>query len=104
MAYFTKGTRIKAWGQWSEEEEQEGEGEGRGKWEDVSAALQFDARHNGDGGVGGPVEGIQSKREFGKEIESQHCVIIVGRSTPFNISSCDINLVDGAQCKCKSKR
>ena len=48
MAHFTKGTRIKAWGQWSEEEDEEEEG--RGKWEDVSAAIEFDAGHNGDGG------------------------------------------------------
>ena len=31
------------------------------------------------------------------------CVVIGGRSTPFNISSCAIDLVDGAQCKCKRK-
>ena len=31
------------------------------------------------------------------------CVVIGGRSTPFKISSCDIDLVDGAQCKCKRK-
>ena len=30
MAHLMKGTRIKAWGQWSEEEEKE-EDEGRGK-------------------------------------------------------------------------
>ena len=52
VAYFTKGTRIKAWGQWSEEEE---EYEGRGKWEDASAAIEFVAVHNGDGGFGGPI-------------------------------------------------
>ena len=38
------------------------------------------------------------------EIDSEDCVIISGRSTPFEISSCDIYLVDGAQCKCKRKR
>ena len=32
------------------------------------------------------------------EIESEYCVIIGGRSTPFDISSCAIDLVDGAQC------
>ena len=47
VAHFTKGTRIKAWGQWSEEEE-----EGRGNWEDISAAIEFAAGHNGDGGGG----------------------------------------------------
>ena len=36
MSHFTKGTRIKEWGQWSEEED-----EGRGEWEDVSAAIDF---------------------------------------------------------------
>ena len=56
VAHFTKGTRIKAWGQWSEEEEEEG----RGKWEDVSAAIDFSAGHNGDGGDGVPVEDRES--------------------------------------------
>ena len=51
VAHFTKGTQIKAWGQWSEEEEEEDEG--RVKWEDVSAA----AGNNGDGGCGGPIGG-----------------------------------------------
>ena len=37
VEYFRKGTRIKAWGQWSEEEEEEDSG--RGKWEDISAAI-----------------------------------------------------------------
>ena len=59
MAHFKKGTRIKAGGQWSEEEEEE-EDEGRGKWEDVSAAVDFAAGHNGDGGGGGRVEGRES--------------------------------------------
>ena len=36
VAHFNKGTRIKAWGQWSEEEEDD---EGRGNWEDVRAAI-----------------------------------------------------------------
>ena len=58
MAHFTKRTRIKAWGQWSEEEEEEDEW--RGKWEDVSAAIEFAAGHNGDWGGGGPVEGRES--------------------------------------------
>ena len=58
MAHFTKGTRIKAWDQWSEEEEKEDEV--RGNWEDVSAAIEFSAGHNGDGGGGGPVEGRES--------------------------------------------
>ena len=58
VTHFMKGTRIKAWGQWSEEEEEEEEG--RGKWEEVSAVIEFSARHNGDGGVGGPVEGKES--------------------------------------------
>ena len=53
MADFTKGKRIKAWIQWSEEEEEDDEG--RGKWEDVSAGIEFSAGHNGDGGGGGPV-------------------------------------------------
>ena len=50
MAHFTKGTRIKALGQWSEDEEEEEEDEGRGKWEYVSAAIEFATGHNGDGG------------------------------------------------------
>ena len=58
MAHFTKGTRIKAWGQWSEEEEEEEEG--RSKWEDNSAVIEFAAGHNGDRGGGGPVEGRKS--------------------------------------------
>ena len=58
MAHFTKGTRIKAWGQWSEDEEEEDEG--RDKWEYVSAAIEFAAGHNGDGGGGYPVEGRES--------------------------------------------
>ena len=45
VAHFTKGTRIKVWGQWSEDEEEE-EDEGRGKWEDISAAIEFAAGHN----------------------------------------------------------
>ena len=32
------------------------------------------------------------------------CVIIGGRSTNFGLSICDIDLVDGAQFKCKRKR
>ena len=36
----------------------DGQGEEeRGKWEKVSAAIEFSAGHNGDGGGGGPVEG-----------------------------------------------
>ena len=58
MAHFTKGTRIKASGQWSEEGEEEGEG--RDKWEDVSATIEFATGRNGDGGGGGPVEGRKS--------------------------------------------
>ena len=54
LVHFTKGTRIKAWGKWSEEEEEE-ENEGRGKWEDVSAAVEFSVGHNGDGVGGGHV-------------------------------------------------
>ena len=74
VAHFTKRTRIKAWGQWSE-------------------------------GVGGvPIEDRESNRDCVYEIESENCVIIGGRSTPFKISSCSIYLVDGAQCKCKRKR
>ena len=33
----------------------------------------------------------------------EDCVIISGRSTPFEISSCAIELVDGAHFKCKCK-
>ena len=54
VVHFTKETRIKAWGQWSEEEEEE-EDEGRVKWEEVSTAIEFSAGHNGEGGGGGPV-------------------------------------------------
>ena len=32
------------------------------------------------------------------------CVIIGGRWTPFEIYGCTIDLVDGAQCKCKRKQ
>ena len=56
VAHFTKETRIKAWGLWSEEEEDGG----RGKWEDVSAAAESAAGHNRDGRGGGPVEGRES--------------------------------------------
>ena len=59
VAHFTKGARIKAWGHWQEEEDEE-DNEGRGKWEDVSAAIEFSAGYNGDGGGGGPVEGRES--------------------------------------------
>ena len=103
MAHFTKGAWIKAWGQWSEEEEEE-EDEGRGEWEDFRAAIEFAAGHNGDGGGGGHVEGRYSSRESVYEIESEDYVIIGGRSTYFDISSCTIDLIDGAQCKCKCKR
>ena len=58
LAHFTKGTRIKAWGQWSEEEEEEDEGSG--KWEDVIAMIEFSTGHNGAGGNGGHIEGIES--------------------------------------------
>ena len=53
--------------------------------------------------IGGPVEGRESYRECVYDIESEDCVIIGGRLTPFEISSCAIDLVDGAQCKCKCK-
>ena len=101
VAYFTKGTRIKAWGKCSEDQEEEDEG--RGKWEYVSAAIEFAAGHNGYRGGGVPVEGREIYIECLYEIESEYCVIIGGRSTPFEISSCAIDLVDGAQCKCKRK-
>ena len=58
MAHFTKGTRIKAWGQWSEDEEEEDEG--RDKWEYASAAIEFDAGNNADRGGGYPVDGRES--------------------------------------------
>ena len=48
MAHCTKGARIKAWGQWSEEEEEE-EDKGRSKWEDFSSAVEFAVGHNVDG-------------------------------------------------------
>ena len=38
------------------------------------------------------------------EIESEDCVIIGGRSTSFEILSCAVDLVDGAQHECKRKR
>ena len=38
------------------------------------------------------------------EIESEDFVIIGGRLKYFDISICAIDLVDGAQCKCKFKR
>ena len=34
----------------------------------------------------------------------EDCVVISSRSTPFNISDCAIDLIDGAQFKCKRKR
>ena len=102
VAHFTKGACIKAWGQRSKQEEEE-EDEGRGKWQDVSSAIDFAAGHNAYGGGGGPVEGTESYRECVYEIESEYCVIIGGRSTPFQIQSCTIDLLDGAQCKCKRK-
>ena len=54
--------------------------------------------------IGGPIESIESYRECVYDIEGEYCVIIGGRSTPFKISSCAIDLVDDAQCKCKRKR
>ena len=54
--------------------------------------------------IGGPVEGRESQRECVNEIESEDCVIIGGRSTPFEISSCAIDLVEGTQCKCECRR
>ena len=53
---------------------------------------------------GGSVEGRESQRECVYEIESEDCIIIGGRSTPFEISSCAIHFVDGAEFKCKRKR
>ena len=35
---------------------------------------------------------------------SNDCVVTIGRWTPFDISGCVIDLVDGAQCKCKRKQ
>ena len=54
--------------------------------------------------IGGHVEGRESQRECVYEIESEDCVIIGSRSASFDILSCAIDLVDGAQCKCKCKR
>ena len=54
--------------------------------------------------IGGPVEGRKIQIECLYEIESEDYVIIVFRSTSFEISSCAIDLVDGAQCKGKRKR
>ena len=54
--------------------------------------------------IGSPVGGIESYRECVYEVESEDCVIIGGRSIPFEISRRAIDLVDGAQCKCKRKR
>ena len=54
--------------------------------------------------IGGPVEVRESYTECVYEIESKDCVIIGGSSTPFEILSCDVGLVDGAQCKFKRKR
>ena len=53
--------------------------------------------------IGGHVEGRESYRECVYEIESEDCVVIGGRSTPFEILSCAIDLVYGPQCKCKRK-
>ena len=33
----------------------------------------------------------------------EYCVVICGRSTPFDILGYAIDLIDGAQCKCKHK-
>ena len=54
--------------------------------------------------IGGPVEVRESYKECVYEIEIEDCIIIGGRSTPFDILSCAIDLVDGGQCKCKLKR
>ena len=54
--------------------------------------------------VGGSVEGRESYRECAYEIENGYCIIIGGRSTPFEISSCSVDLVYGAQSECKRKR
>ena len=53
VANFTKETRIKAWGEWSEEEQEEEQE--RGKWEDASSAVEFSVGHHGDGRYRGPV-------------------------------------------------
>ena len=86
MAHFTKGTWIKAWGRRSEDEDEDVDEEGRGKWEDISAAIEFSAGHNGDGGGGGPVEGRESWRVCVCEIESEGFFIVGGSSTLFEIS------------------
>ena len=57
--------------------------------------IQFSAGYNGDGGGGDPVEDRESYIVCVYEIESEDCVIVGGRSTPFKISSCAIDLVDG---------
>ena len=105
---YTKRESIKALDQCSEEqeeeEEEEEEDEGRVKWEDVSAAIEFDLRHIGDWRGGGPVKGKESQRECVYEIENEDCLISGGRSTPFEIQTCAIDLIDGVQCKCKRKR
>ena len=93
---FYKGDTDQSMG--SVVREEEDDDEGRGKWEDFSAAIEFDAGHNGYGGGGGPVEGRESYRECVYEIESEDCIIIGGRSTTFDILICVIDLVDVAQC------
>ena len=50
-----------------------------------------------------PVEGREIWIECVYEIESEDCVMVGGRSTHFEISSCAIDLIDGAQCKFKRK-
>ena len=44
--------------------------------------------------IGGLVEGRESYREYMYDIESEDCVIIGGRSSHLEISSCAIDLVD----------
>ena len=50
-----------------------------------------------------PIFGCQFQKVFLVVLQQcgEYCVVIGGRSTPFEISRCDIDIVDGAQCKCK---
>ena len=50
-----------------------------------------------------PIFGRQFRKLFLVVLQQygEDCVIIGGRVTPFEILSCAIDLVDGAQCKCE---
>ena len=52
-----------------------------------------------------PIFNRQFRKKFLLVLQQcgKDCVVFSGRSKPFEISGCDIDLVDGAQYKCKCK-